>query len=47
MSRFNSTIVNSNVTENLAGGKAYKLNPELDLYTQVCCSTLNNAFVLD
>lgn len=44
MARFNLSTAGSDVTTNYEGGKAYKLSPEMNLYTQVCCTTLNNSF---
>lgn len=44
MSRFNKSTVGKDITTNLAGGKAYRISPELDLYTRVCCSVLSDSY---
>lgn len=44
MTRFNKTTKEKTVTENYEGAKAYKLTPELELYSLVVTSTLNPKF---
>ena len=44
MSRFNSNTQNPRKTTNLAGGVAFSLTPEMDLYTRVCTASLQNKF---
>lgn len=44
MSRFVEKREDVFKTENLAGGEAWKLNPEMELYTYVCTSTLSPKF---
>jgi len=44
MSRFNKRTKGSNTTVNYEGAKAYKLSPEMELYTAVCTSTLSPQF---
>tara|TARA_B100001964_G_scaffold226397_1_gene275264 strand:+ start:174 stop:626 length:453 start_codon:yes stop_codon:yes gene_type:complete len=41
MSRFNQvSVANQHRTINRAGGRAYKLSPEMELYSRVCTATL-------
>jgi len=44
MSKFNKTIKQKTITKNYEGAKAYKLTPELELYSAVVTSTLNPKF---
>jgi hypothetical protein len=42
--RFNKTAVDTTKTTNHAGGLAFKLSAEMDLYSKVCTSVLSNKF---
>ena len=42
--RFNKTTKQNSITQNYEGEKAYKLTPELELYSMVVTSTLNPKF---
>ncbi|MFH1832377.1 MAG: TROVE domain-containing protein [bacterium] len=44
MSRFNQSVKNSKVTENHEGETAYKLSPELELYSLSCTSLMQPKF---
>lgn len=44
MARFNESSKGTNKTTNYEGGEAYKLTPELKLYTRVCTSMLQSTF---
>ncbi len=47
MSRFNKTTKMKNTTTNHEGAKAYKLTPEMKLYTLCCTFSLSNKFYED
>jgi len=44
MAKFNTATKKINVTTNYEGAEAYKLSPELELYSAVCTTILNNNF---
>jgi len=44
MGRFNETVEGRDVTKNYEGAKAHKLTSELELYTAVCCASLQSKF---
>ena len=44
MTKFNTSATGTTKTTNHEGSKAYKLSPELSLYSLVCTSTLSNQF---
>lgn len=44
MARFNTRRRNPRQTVNYEGAKAYQLSPKLNLYTQVCCASLQPKF---
>lgn len=46
MARFTQKTKSRNVTTNYEGGKAYSLNPEIELYTAVCTSALSPKFYM-
>lgn len=44
MSRFNSAATDQTRTKNLAGGEAYTIGSEMELYTTVCTASLSNKY---
>ena len=47
MARFSQTTKSKNIIENYEGGKAYSLTPEMELYTAICCASLQPKFYVD
>jgi 60 kDa SS-A/Ro ribonucleoprotein len=45
--RFNDKTTGINKTVNYEGATAYKLNPELELYSAVCCALLQSKFYVN